>query len=172
MAGPKLTDEAKAFIIQSLACFDGLAVVVKAVKAEFGVEISRQLCESHDPTKKAGVKLGERWRVLFEETRKAFLEDSSQIAISHRSVRLRALQRMAEKAEGQGNMVLAANLLEQAAKEVGDSYTNRHRLEHTGKDGGPIETKDVSAEALIDEARRLGIDPALVLGEAGRASKA
>lgn len=139
MAGPKLTDEAKAFIIQSLACFDGLAVVVAAVKREFGIEISRQLCESHDPNKKSGAKLGERWRVLFDETRKAFLEDTSQIAISHRAVRLRALQRMAEKAEGQGNMVLASSLLEQAAKEVGDSYTNRQKLEHTGKDGAPIE---------------------------------
>jgi len=151
MAGPKLSDEAKAFIIQSLACFDGLAVVVKAVKAEFGIEISRQLCESHDPTKKAGVKLGERWRVLFEETRKAFLEDSSQIAISHRSVRLRTLQRMAEKAETQGNMVLAASLLEQAAKEVGDSYTNRHKLEHTGRDGGPIQTENKSWRQVLRE---------------------
>lgn len=155
MAGPKLTDEAKAFIIQSLACFDGLAVVVKAVKAEFGIEISRQLCESHDPTKKAGVKLGERWRVLFEETRKAFLEDSSQIAISHRSVRLRALQRMAEKAETQGNMVLAANLLEQAAKEVGDSYTNHRKLDHTSSDGSmtpkpALDTSKLSTAALAE----------------------
>jgi hypothetical protein len=135
MAGPKLSDEVKAFIIQSLACFDGLAVVVAAVKREYGIEISKQLCESHDPTKKAGAKLGERWRVLFEETRKSFLEDTSTIAISHRAVRLRALQRMADKAEGQGNMVLASNLLEQAAKEVGDSYTNRQKHDHSSSDG-------------------------------------
>ncbi|UNK39368.1 DUF2280 domain-containing protein [Shinella sp. H4-D48] len=135
MAGPKLSDEVKAFIIQSLACFDGLAVVVAAVKREYGIEISKQLCESHDPTKKAGAKLGERWRVLFDETRKSFLEDTSTIAISHRAVRLRALQRMADKAEGQGNMVLASNLIEQAAKEVGDSYTNRQKYDHTSSDG-------------------------------------
>jgi hypothetical protein len=135
MAGPKLSDEVKAFIIQSLACFDGLAVVVAAVKREYGIEISKQLCESHDPTKKAGAKLGERWRVLFDETRKSFLEDTSTIAISHRAVRLRALQRMADKAETQGNMVLASNLLEQAAKEVGDSYTNRQKHDHTSSDG-------------------------------------
>jgi hypothetical protein len=136
MAGPKLSDEVKAFIIQSLACFDGLAVVVAAVKREYGIEISKQLCESHDPTKKAGAKLGERWRVLFEETRKSFLEDTSTIAISHRAVRLRALQRMADKAETQGNMVLAASLFEQAAKEVGDSYTNRRQI--SGPDGGAV----------------------------------
>lgn len=153
MAAPKLSDEVKAFVVQSLACFDGLAVVVAAVKKEFGVEISRQLCESHDPTKKAGAKLGDRWRVLFEETRKAFLEDTAGIAISHRAVRLRALQRMSEKAETQGNMVLAASLLEQAAKEVGDSFTNRREL--TGKDGKdlPAPTAPVTIFQLPDNGR-------------------
>jgi hypothetical protein len=155
MAGPKLSDEVKAFIIQSLACFDGLAVVVAAVKREYGIEISKQLCESHDPTKKAGAKLGERWRVLFEETRKSFLEDTSTIAISHRAVRLRALQRMADKAEGQGNMVLASSLLEQAAKEVGNSYTNHRKLDHTSSDGTmtppPSEIRIVAADDRSDD---------------------
>lgn len=153
MAGPKLSDEVKAFIIQSLACFDGLAVVVAAVKREYGIEISKQLCESHDPTKKAGAKLGERWRVLFEETRKSFLEDTSSIAISHRAVRLRALQRMADKAETQGNMVLASNLLKQAAEEVGGSYTNRREL--TGKDGKdlPVPVSPVTIFQLPDNGR-------------------
>lgn len=153
MAGPKLSDEVKAFIIQSLACFDGLAVVVAAVKREYDIEISKQLCESHDPTKKAGAKLGERWRVLFEETRKSFLEDTSTIAISHRAVRLRALQRMADKAEGQGNMVLASSLLKQAAEEVGGSYTNRREL--TGKDGKdlPVPVSPVTIFQLPDNGR-------------------
>lgn len=141
MAKGKLSMEVQTFVVQSLACFDGPSVVVEAVRKEYGETITRQSVEGYDPTKKAGAKLAAKWRALFEETRKTFLEDTAGIAISHRAVRLRALQRMAEKAEGQGNMVLAANLLEQAAKEVGDSYTNRHRLEHTGKDGGPIETE-------------------------------
>ncbi len=55
------------------------------------------------------------------------------IAISHRAVRLRALQRMAEKGRDPGNMVLTASLMKQAAEEVGNAYTNRHEL--TGKDG-------------------------------------
>lgn len=136
MAKAKLSDEVKTFIVQSLACFDSPSVVAKVVKAEFDVEVSRQLVESHDPNKVAASGLATKCRALFEETRKTFLEDTSKIAISHRAVRLRALQRMAEKAEGQGNMVLAASLMEQAAKEVGDSYTNRREV--TGKDGAPL----------------------------------
>ncbi|MET3352363.1 UNVERIFIED_ORG: hypothetical protein ABID33_000246 [Xanthobacter viscosus] len=144
MAKAKLNHDVKTFIVQALACFDAPSVVTAAVKKEFGIEVSRQLVETHDPTKAAGSDTAARWRALFEETRKAFLEDTSKIAISHRAVRLRALQRMAEKAEGMGNMALAAQLHEQAAKECGDAYSNRHKLEHTGKDG-----KDLPAPAPV-----------------------
>ncbi len=135
MANPKYSDQVKTYVVQALACFDSPAVVAKAVKAEFDVIISSQAVEAYDPTKRAGQKLSQRFRMLFEETRKTFLEDTASIAISHRAVRLRALQRMADKAENQGNMVLAADLLEQAAKEVGDSYTNRQKHDHTSSDG-------------------------------------
>lgn len=136
----KLSDTVKTFIVQSLACFDTPSTVTEAVRKEYGETIARQSVEAYDPNKRAGDKLAEKWKVLFELTRKTFLEDTSQIAISHRAVRLRALQRMAEKAETQGNMVLAASLMKQAAEEVGNAYTNRREL--TGKDGAPIQTEN------------------------------
>jgi hypothetical protein len=136
-----------------LACFDSPSVVAAAVKKEFQVDASRQLVESHDPNKKAASGLAPKWRVLFEETRKTFLEDTASIAISHRAVRLRALQRMADKAETQGNMVLASSLLKQAAEEVGGSYTNRREL--TGKDGKdlPVPVSPVTIFQLPDNGR-------------------
>lgn len=36
----------------------------------------------------------------------------------------------------------------------------RDKVEHTGKNGGPIQHQDRTTEALIEEAKRLGIDPA------------
>lgn len=138
MAKSKTSAAVRTFIVQSLACFDTPTTVVAAVKKEFGEVVSRQLVEAYDPTKRAGEKLGDAWRQLFDETRKAFLEDTSLISISHRAVRLRVLDRMARKAEELGNMTLAASLLEQAAKEVGDSFTNRREL--TGKDGKDLPT--------------------------------
>jgi hypothetical protein len=131
MAGkpePKLNDAARAFVVQSLAMFDPPSVVAAAVKKEFDLIITPQGCEAYNPTKKAGAKLAAKWKALFTETRKAFLEDTAEIGISHRVVRLRALQRMADKAETMGNVALAANLLEQAAKEMGDAYTNTRVL--------------------------------------------
>ncbi|TBB27324.1 DUF2280 domain-containing protein [Rhizobium ruizarguesonis] len=153
MGKAKLSDEVKTYVVQALACFDSPSIVAASVKKEFGVEISRQLVESHDPNKKAASGLAPKWRALFEETRKTFLEDTASIAISHRAVRLRALQRMADKAETQGNMVLASSLLKQAAEEVGGSYTNRREL--TGKDGKdlPVPVSPVTIFQLPDNGR-------------------
>lgn len=39
-------------------------------------------------------------------------------------------------------MVLASSLLEQAAKEVGGSYTNRREV--TGANGGPMEVRGLA----------------------------
>jgi hypothetical protein len=153
MAKGKLSQHVQTFIVQSLACFDTPSVVVDAVRKEFGETITRQSVEGYDPSKKAGSKLAEKWKALFEETRKTFLEDTATIAISHRAVRLRALQRMADKAETQGNMVLASSLLKQAAEEVGGSYTNRREL--TGKDGKdlPVPVSPVTIFQLPDNGR-------------------
>lgn len=161
-----LTNEQQTYTVQALACFDSPSTVAKALKEDFGVQVSPQGVESYDPNKRAGRNLAKKWLTIFEETRKAFLEDTSQIGISHRTVRLRTLQRMAEKAETIGNMVLASSLLEQAAKEMGGSYSNRREL--TGAGGGPIrQTFEPKSEAeLIEQAQKLGIDPA-ALGLAG-----
>ncbi|SDE15020.1 Uncharacterized conserved protein [Pseudomonas guariconensis] len=87
--------------------------------------MTRQQVEQHDPTKRAGANLAAKWRTLFEDTRKRFREETSEIPIANRAFRLRVLGRMAEKAENMKNMALTAQLLEQAAKEVGDVYVNR-----------------------------------------------
>lgn len=150
MAKGKLTDEVRAFVVQELACFETPVAVAEAVRKEFGVEITKQSVESYDPTKRAGRNLAKKWTVLFEATRKRFIDDPSPIGIAHRSSRLRILQRMAEQAERMRNLALAAQLLEQAAKEMGEAYTNRHRLEHTGKDGGPIVTRIELVDANDD----------------------
>lgn len=125
---PKLTDEMRTFVVQQLAMFDSPAQAAKALRDAFGVTIRPQSVEFYDPTKRAGDKLAEKWRTIFIETRKAFIEDTTEIGISHKTVRLRALQRMAAAAEGKGNLALAAQMHEQAAKEMGDAYTNTRVL--------------------------------------------
>lgn len=147
-----LKNDVKAYIVQALACFDTPSQVVEAVQAEFQVKITRQQVESYDPTKASGKALAARWVELFNATRERFQNEISDIPIANKAYRLRALDRMMTKAETMRNMALAASLMEQAAKEVGDAYTNRQKLEHTGKDGEPIQhNHTVSAEDLTDE---------------------
>lgn len=43
-----------------------------------------------------------------------------------------------------------------------DDWREKQEFEHTGKNGGPIKTEDVTPANLIEEARRLGIDPAAI----------
>lgn len=155
MAGEtnKLTDEVKAHIVQGLACFDTPSQVAASVKVNFGQVVTPQQVEAYDPTKRAGQKLSAKWRVHFEQARKAFVEDASSIPIAHRSTRLRALWRMASLAESKGNLALAANLHKQAAEEMGNAYTNRREL--TGKDGKdlPAAAPAVAVFALPDNGR-------------------
>ncbi|MDD1009412.1 DUF2280 domain-containing protein [Pseudomonas shahriarae] len=122
-----LKDEVKRFIVQALACFDTPTQVVQAVKETFGVEVSRQQCEQYDPTKHAGRDLGVKWKAVFEDTRKRFREETAEIPIANRAFRLRTMNRFVERAETMKNIGLAMQILEQAAKEVGDVYVNRNR---------------------------------------------
>ncbi|HGY1204165.1 TPA: DUF2280 domain-containing protein [Citrobacter braakii] len=124
-----LKGEVKAFIVQSLACFDTPSQVVEAVKKEFGIMIPRQQVESHDPTKANGKGLAKKWVEMFNETRERFQTEIAEIPIANKAYRLRVLQRMSVTAENMKNIGMTAQLLEQAAKEVGDVYTNKQKVE-------------------------------------------
>lgn len=106
------------------------------VKELYGLEIGRQSIQHYDPTK--GDKPAEKWCQLFEATRAKFLDDTATIAISQRSFRLSRLDRMARAAEKVRNYALAAALHEQAAKEMGGSFTNHRQLHVDGQVQGGV----------------------------------
>ena len=134
----KLPAEIKAFIVQALACFEPPSKVVEMVKVEFGITITRQRVSAYEPSNAMAKSLSHKWVDLFNTTREKFQEETADIAISHKAYRLRVLDRMASSAERVNNYGMTAQLLEQAAKEVGGAYTNRVKVEKTGKDGGTI----------------------------------
>lgn len=121
-----------------------------SLKKEYGVTITPQAVEAYNPIKYAGRNLAKRWRELFEATRKEFLEKASDVPIANRSVRLRTPQRMIEAAEQSKNFGLVAQLLEQAANEVGDSYTNKRQV--SGPNGGAIPVQAITAQMSPQEA--------------------
>ena len=147
-----LTTEVKAFIVQSLACFEPPTKVIELVKAEFNVEVSRQQVSQYSPGNAMAAKLSQKWIDLFDCTRARFQTEISDIPIANKAYRLRALDRMMTKAEGMRNIALAASLMEQAAKEVGDAYSNKQKVEHTSPDG--------SMSPRPTTIRLVGVDPA------------
>lgn len=153
-----LKPEVKTFIVQALACFDTPSQVVASVKEEFGIEISRQQAESHDPTKSGGRTLADKWRTLFNETRERFKSETGDIPIANKAFRLRALNRMAIEAEKKRNYPLAAQLMEQAAKESGGAYTNLQKVDHSSKDGTmtPAPAVIISDDELKAKLTELG----------------
>ena len=138
MAQQTLSDEVKRFVVQQLAMFETPSEVARSVKDEFGIEVSRQSVEAYDPGKRAGSALSQEFRALFAATRETFIADTASIAVTHKAVRLRTLGKLIDTAVSRGNAVLAANLLEQVAKECGDAFTNKRQVEATGKDGAPL----------------------------------
>ncbi|WP_081795981.1 MULTISPECIES: DUF2280 domain-containing protein [unclassified Serratia (in: enterobacteria)] len=126
-----LPTEVKAFIVQALACFDTPTQVVKAVQAEFNLNITRQQVESHDPNKANGKKLGQKWIELFHFTRERLQNEIADIPIAHKACRLRSLDRMVAQAESAKNYGMGAQLIEQAAKEVGNAYTSQQKRVHS-----------------------------------------
>lgn len=109
----------KRFVTASNACFRSPSQVVQDVAEEFGVVVTKAQVQRYHPQRAQGYSLHQDLRVLFADVRRRFVEEeeASRVPISYRAVRLEALQRMYEKAEGQGNLRIALGALKAAHAE-------------------------------------------------------
>jgi hypothetical protein len=120
-----LTDEMKAFIVRGLARYETPTRVAASVQAQFGIAIDRRQVFAYDP---AGSRPpAQRWIDLHAATRAKFLGAVAEIGIAQRLVRLRMLDRFANRADENNQMERAAAFLVQAAKECGGFYERFQR---------------------------------------------
>ncbi len=161
----RLTDAEKAFVVQELACFGSPKEVSEALTEEYGVQLAPQNIEAYDPGKRAGQHLSKKWRVLFEHTRQAFLDQVEKcVPEVHKAVRIRHLAHAARAYKGQRNYMAMADMLERIAKEVGNVHTNRREL--TGRDRGPIEyseSADMTDEQINQDLKQIFAQSGLAL---------
>jgi hypothetical protein len=150
---PKLNEDAKRLIVMELAMFRTPSEVAATLKEEYGLVVERGHIHAYNPEGVHGPKLAQKWLALHAATRERFLKEIGAIPIAQQSFRLRKLNDMLISAKARGNVVLAAQLLEQAAKEVGGTFTNRRQL--SGPEGGPIEFDDVSGMTPGDRKARI-----------------
>lgn len=122
-----IPDDVKRRIVTDLAGFATTGEVRAMLKEEYELEISLKDIIRYDATK-TYCCVGEQLRTLFHQTRKEYVEGVADLHIANQAFRLRRLMAMALKAEKLGNLKLAAELYEQAAKDHGGAYTNERRL--------------------------------------------
>jgi len=148
-----LKPEHKMFIVQRLACFDTPTLCAEAVKAEFGIDVVLPQILCYHPDRRQGARMSKELKNLFHETRRKYRDRTEDIPIANKTFRVEQLNDMAAAAKKKGNMVLAAALLEQAAKEMGEAYTNRQKIDHVSTDGSmtpsaPVDLSIYSTEDL------------------------
>jgi hypothetical protein len=120
----RLSEDVKVFIVQRLAMFESPSRVVERVKETFDLVVDRQTVHHYDPT--VGEKPAKKWVALFTKTREQYVSSTAHIPIAHKTFRLEQLQTQLDQAtKGQRqNPMLVLDILERAAKEAGDAYTN------------------------------------------------
>lgn len=153
-----LNTKVKAYIVRGLATYMTPSEVVDAVKQEFGgLIITRQQVAKYDPDKASGVNLSDKWQQLFVKHRKNFNDEINSIPIANKAYRLRMLDDMVRDALESKNRPLVAKLLNQAAKEVGEVFTNSQKVNHVSRDDStppkPVVVR-LTAPSLSDELAR------------------
>ena len=96
-----------------------------SVRTPFGIEIDRRQVFAYDP---AGSRPpAQRWIDLHAATRAKFLQAMAEVGVAQKLVRLRMLDRYANRADENNQMERAAAFLAQAAKECGGFYERFQR---------------------------------------------
>ena len=121
------------YIVTRLAMFDTYTEVVAGLKEDWGVDVTVKAIRRYDLCTKTAIRGGDRiakpLEDLFWDTREKFLVSVEDIPIANRAYRLRKMQELFDRAVEAGETEQARALLEQAAKEVGDVYTNRKLID-------------------------------------------
>lgn len=148
-ASTALTDIEKLFLVRELAAYESPTAVAQSFQQQFGKEITAQRVESYDPTKVSGERLGKKLKTEFFRARESYLNDLDAIPEASKAVRVRKLAASAKTMIARGNHLAGAQIFEQIAKEVGGHYESKRQIELTGKDGGPVETKEVASRGDV-----------------------
>ncbi|OHC95566.1 MAG: hypothetical protein A2792_03485 [Sphingomonadales bacterium RIFCSPHIGHO2_01_FULL_65_20] len=158
-----LSEEQKAWIVIQYARMRSAWQIRRDFKEIWGGELDRKQVHRYNPASSCNYGRGmQKWQGLFDEEREKFLDQVNRIPIANLAVRLDRLETMCVNAMEKGNSAMAANLIEQAAKEVGGLFTNRREIEadveartkgQTNADFGSDEARarlaDILASAIV-----------------------
>jgi hypothetical protein len=168
---PTLSNEQKAYIVSAFARFEGVAEVCRSFKDEFGLDLPKPHALAYNP---GGVKYrgARKWHDLFERERKSFLDNVNSIGIANKTYRLQELHKLCLVAIGRKNIKLACEILEQAAKEMGEVFTNRREVKSENKSITAHMTTEELRQNILSDLNKLGVEaPAALVPGLGRGSR-
>lgn len=161
-----LDSKHRRFIVRGLAHFKTPTEIKEEFEDAFSVEVSLPQIAYYNPNGAQGsAQLAQKWKDLFNESRQQYIEGVNQEPIAHQRYRLKKLQKGAEKFEAMKNFKGMAEILEQAAKEVGGAFTNKTELDLNGLMGS-IDMKQLTDRQLQRIAD--GEHPIAVLANEGK----
>jgi hypothetical protein len=126
----RLTPAQQEEIVILLARGMGASKVKEYVWSTHRINLSIQAVLAYDVSKPS-FRNAERWRPIFEAARNSFLDNVGAVPIAHPAFRLNLLNDAALVARERGNFALMAQLLEQAAREVGGMFTKVRAIDDT-----------------------------------------
>lgn len=143
----KLTDELRAYVVQRLAAFDRPGEIARALRRECGITIHPKNISAYNPTVFAGRRLAPRWKALFESTRARVLADDASLGDT--MTRVHRLDGLARRAIQDGDLILAAQLQRQSAREIAATQLNPQGRAQALRPTGPQAGRPLSdAERL------------------------
>lgn len=155
-----LDEKHKVWLVTAYACYKRTGEVREEFAKTFGAEIPEQQARSFNLSafrsqEEANKGRKGRWWPLYEDARKRFEESLVDVPIASKAYRIRKLDEMFDLAFTRRNFKSAADLLEQAAKEMGDAHSNRRvmagKVEH--EHSGAVEVdvpEDVRDMTLVE----------------------
>ncbi len=146
--GDKLTDQQRREVVMRLAMFDTVSEIHADLIAD-GVNISIQALGHYNPERTTARTVSQKWTDLFHITREGFLKEIAAEPIANRAYRLRRLEEVRRKAMALGDFKEANKALEQAAKEVGNIFTNVQIIKGNAAQPGAVDT-----DAMTPDERR------------------
>lgn len=121
--------EVRERIIELLAAGHRHREIANMVNEEYGTHVTSAYVRRQNPMVSVGERLPDQLHALFHSLRSQHQERIMRMGIAHQPTRMQMLQLMADDAYEKGNIKMAAQLLEQAAREMGGAYTNKSNLE-------------------------------------------
>ena len=142
-----LSRKVQRFIVTRLAYYERPSEVRDAVKERFDIDVKLPQLSHYDPHTSMGSRLRKDLKELFAEMRKKADNSFDDIPEASRPVRVRRLSQLLNHESMKRNLVFQRDTLIEIEKVMGDVYTDKRKVEHSGEVKGGVLAVPIAVSA-------------------------